>query len=94
MERFPSLFGNNKFLEEYPYFLPCAVPATFSVVTWLVTFFFLKEVCDSSNRLSVRGVDDRGLQIDSPFAETGSGVPLWRQAADQFGGRASPGRWS
>jgi hypothetical protein len=38
------LFGNNKFLKEYPYFLPCAVPATFTVVAWFVTLFFLKEV--------------------------------------------------
>jgi len=42
-ERFPHLFGNNEFLKKYPYFLPCAVPATFSVVAWLVTFVFLKE---------------------------------------------------
>jgi hypothetical protein len=45
-ERFPSLFGDNKFLREYPYFLPCAMPATFTIVAWFVTFFFLKEVCD------------------------------------------------
>jgi hypothetical protein len=31
------------FLKEYPYFLPCAVPATFSLLAWLVTFLFLKE---------------------------------------------------
>ena len=45
--RFPELFGDDKFLKDYPYFLPCAVPATFTVVAWLVTFFFLKEVRDS-----------------------------------------------
>jgi hypothetical protein len=45
-ERFPNVFGNIKFFKEYPYFLPCAVPATFTIVAWLVTFFFLKEVCD------------------------------------------------
>ena len=44
-ERFPNVFGNSKFLKEYPYFLPCAVPATFTVVAWLLAFFFLKEVC-------------------------------------------------
>ena len=43
MERFPDLFGQNEFLKEYPYFLPCAVPATFSLIAWLVTFFFLEE---------------------------------------------------
>lgn len=37
------MFGNNAFLKEYPYFLPCAVPATFSLLAWLVTFLFLKE---------------------------------------------------
>ena len=42
-DRFPRLFGNNKFLKKYPYFLPCAVPATFSVIAWVVTFLFLKE---------------------------------------------------
>ncbi|KAF9790416.1 member of major facilitator multidrug-resistance DHA1 sub-family [Thelephora terrestris] len=47
-ERFPHLFGNSKFLKEYPYFLPCAVPATFTVVAWLVTFFFLKETHPSA----------------------------------------------
>ncbi|PFH47258.1 hypothetical protein AMATHDRAFT_152581 [Amanita thiersii Skay4041] len=42
-EQFPILFGNNEFLKKYPYFLPCAVPATYAVVAWLVTFAFLKE---------------------------------------------------
>ncbi|KAF8150888.1 member of major facilitator superfamily multidrug-resistance, DHA1 sub-family [Crassisporium funariophilum] len=42
-ERFPHLFGQNEFLIKYPYFLPCAVPATFSLVAWVVTFLFLKE---------------------------------------------------
>ena len=42
-ERFPELFGENIFLTKYPYFLPCAIPATFSLVAWLVAFFFLKE---------------------------------------------------
>jgi hypothetical protein len=42
-ERFPSIFGNNEFLKKYPYFLPCAVPATYSALAWVVTFLFLKE---------------------------------------------------
>ncbi|KAJ3712182.1 member of major facilitator superfamily multidrug-resistance, DHA1 sub-family [Lentinula raphanica] len=42
-DQFPQLFGNNDFLKKYPYFLPCAVPATFSAIAWLVTFCFLKE---------------------------------------------------
>ncbi|KAF9007542.1 member of major facilitator superfamily multidrug-resistance, DHA1 sub-family [Cyathus striatus] len=46
-ERFPHLFGNNEFLKKYPYFLPCAVPATFSAIAWLVVFIFLKETVRS-----------------------------------------------
>lgn len=42
-DRFPNLFGNNEFLKTYPYFLPCAVPATFTVLAWFITFIFLKE---------------------------------------------------
>ncbi|KAE9402502.1 MFS general substrate transporter [Gymnopus androsaceus JB14] len=42
-KQFPHLFGDNEFLKMYPYFLPCAVPATFSAIAWLVTFMFLKE---------------------------------------------------
>ncbi|KIM39395.1 hypothetical protein M413DRAFT_447318 [Hebeloma cylindrosporum] len=46
-DRFPRLFGNNEFLKKYPYFLPCAIPATFSVIAWVVTFLFLKETVTS-----------------------------------------------
>ena len=42
-EGFPELFGQNKFLQEYPYFLPCAIPAAYSVIALIVTFLFLKE---------------------------------------------------
>ncbi|KAL4066073.1 major facilitator superfamily domain-containing protein [Scleroderma yunnanense] len=42
-EKFPGIFGNSTFLKEYPYFLPCSVPATTAAVFWLVGFFFLKE---------------------------------------------------
>jgi hypothetical protein len=31
------------FLKKYPYFLPCAIPATFGLIAWLITFLFLKE---------------------------------------------------
>ncbi|KAG6815067.1 hypothetical protein H0H87_005385, partial [Tephrocybe sp. NHM501043] len=51
-DRFPSLFGDNAFLKKYPYFLPCAVPATFSALAWLVTFFYLKETLKSPVPLS------------------------------------------
>ncbi|CAA7266816.1 unnamed protein product [Cyclocybe aegerita] len=46
-DRFPHLFGQNDFLKKYPYFLPCAVPATFSLLAWVVTFLFLKETVRS-----------------------------------------------
>jgi len=46
-ERFPNVFGNSQFLRDYPYFLPCAIPATFTVVAWLVTYKFLKETLPS-----------------------------------------------
>ncbi|KAJ3568221.1 hypothetical protein NP233_g5856 [Leucocoprinus birnbaumii] len=42
-ERFPTLFGNNEFLKKYPYFLPCAVPATYTLLAWIVTYLLLKE---------------------------------------------------
>ncbi|KIM39394.1 hypothetical protein M413DRAFT_198759 [Hebeloma cylindrosporum] len=47
VDRFPRLFGHNKFLKKYPYLLPCAVPATFSVIISIVTFFFLRETVAS-----------------------------------------------
>lgn len=42
-DRFPNIFGDSQFLKTYPYFLPCAVPATFSILAWIVTFLFLQE---------------------------------------------------
>ena len=57
MERLPSLFGNNKFLKEFPYFLPCAVPATYTIVVWFVTLLFFKEVRDSPGILFLDGVN-------------------------------------
>ena len=42
-ERFPDLFGENEFLKKYPYFLPCAIPATIALIAWLITFLYLKE---------------------------------------------------
>ncbi|KAI6038709.1 hypothetical protein EDC04DRAFT_2896053 [Pisolithus marmoratus] len=42
-DRFPNVFGRVEFLSEYPYFLACAIPATFTVIAWMVTLLFLKE---------------------------------------------------
>lgn len=52
-EQFPDVFGNNEFMKKYPYFLACSIPATFSVLAWLVTLMFLKEV---------RNICQQGLQ--------------------------------
>ncbi|KAF8434115.1 major facilitator superfamily domain-containing protein [Boletus edulis BED1] len=43
VDRFPGVFGNWDFFKTYPYFLACAVPATFTALSWFVTIFFLKE---------------------------------------------------
>ncbi|PFH51110.1 hypothetical protein AMATHDRAFT_59842 [Amanita thiersii Skay4041] len=42
-ERFPKLFGNNAFLKTYPYFLSCAIPATYSAMAFIVAYIFLRE---------------------------------------------------
>ncbi|KAI9454533.1 MFS general substrate transporter [Lactarius psammicola] len=46
-ERYPDTFGNSEFFKKYPYFLACAVPATFSALAWVLTFVFLKETVSS-----------------------------------------------
>ncbi|KAF9266457.1 MFS multidrug-resistance DHA1 sub-family [Marasmius fiardii PR-910] len=51
-EQFPELFGHSKFMKEYPYFLPCAVPAVFSALAWVVTFCFLKETVPTALAMS------------------------------------------
>lgn len=67
MERFPNLFGNSKFFKEYPYFLPCAVPATFTVIAWVVAALFLKEVRQAFNRLVLHDTNDRTFQQTYAF---------------------------
>ncbi|KDQ59071.1 hypothetical protein JAAARDRAFT_128086 [Jaapia argillacea MUCL 33604] len=51
-EQFPELFGRSKFFKQYPYFLPCAAPATFSLIAWVVMFLFLKETVSSPVSIS------------------------------------------
>ncbi|KAH9902823.1 MFS general substrate transporter [Cubamyces lactineus] len=51
-ERFPNVFGHSEFFKLYPYFLACAIPATFSAIACFVTLFFLKETV--RNPLSIR----------------------------------------
>ncbi|KAJ6570069.1 member of major facilitator superfamily multidrug-resistance, DHA1 sub-family [Mycena vulgaris] len=52
-ERFPTLFGKNAFLRAYPYFLPCAIPATYTLFAWGVTLVFLKETATGPSVLSI-----------------------------------------
>ncbi|EGN95009.1 hypothetical protein SERLA73DRAFT_113718 [Serpula lacrymans var. lacrymans S7.3] len=49
-ERFPNIFGQSAFFKTYPYFLPCAIPAIFSMVCLFVSLFFLKETVPSPLR--------------------------------------------
>ncbi|KAG6829997.1 hypothetical protein H0H92_002688 [Tricholoma furcatifolium] len=60
-ERFPDVFG-AKFWKEYPYFLPCLVPAAFVLVAFLVTLVFFKETVPKKNSrtssLSEAGLGD------------------------------------
>lgn len=51
-DQFPHLFGHSDFLRKYPYFLPCAVPATFAAFALIVTFFFLKESVPSPKSIA------------------------------------------
>ncbi|KAF7293024.1 Major facilitator superfamily multidrug-resistance DHA1 sub-family [Mycena indigotica] len=58
VERFPALFGDSDFLRKYPYFLPCAVPATYSIIAWLVTLFFLRETATGPSIITIPSVLD------------------------------------
>lgn len=42
-DRFPSIFGGSTFLRNYPYFLPCAIAATYTACAWLGAYLYLKE---------------------------------------------------
>ncbi|KAG2063893.1 MFS multidrug-resistance DHA1 sub-family [Suillus decipiens] len=42
-DRFPEIFGRSELLKTYPYLLPCSVPATLSLVAWLVIYFRFRE---------------------------------------------------
>ncbi|KAG1768477.1 MFS multidrug-resistance DHA1 sub-family [Suillus occidentalis] len=47
-DRFPEIFGQSELLKTYPYLLPCAVPAIFTSVAWLVTYFRFRESVPTS----------------------------------------------
>ncbi|PPQ68704.1 hypothetical protein CVT25_012105 [Psilocybe cyanescens] len=74
-ERFPTLFGNNEFLKKYPYFLPCAVPATFSALAWVVTFLFLKETVPSPTPVSEFLGFKKGKIVEAEVAEAAPSSP-------------------
>ncbi|KAG2064053.1 MFS multidrug-resistance DHA1 sub-family [Suillus decipiens] len=42
-DRFPEIFGHSELLKTFPYLLSCAVPVICTSITWLVTYFCLKE---------------------------------------------------
>lgn len=71
-DRFPAIFGSNTFLKVHPYFLPAAVPASFTALVWIITFLFLKETASSSKPLTLpwRKVDqipDDAKDIEEPI---------------------------
>ncbi|KAF5392180.1 hypothetical protein D9757_001609 [Collybiopsis confluens] len=72
-DQYPRIFGSSEFLKKYPYFLPCAVPATFSVIAWLVTFLFLKETVSSPTLSLSRIFRLKGQKI-APVPKTSNGI--------------------
>ncbi|KAI0346548.1 member of major facilitator multidrug-resistance DHA1 sub-family [Trametopsis cervina] len=70
VERFPDTFGHSEFLKEYPYFLACAVPATFSAVAWLVSLLFLHETVATPR--SARNIFRAWLTKDNLTVQTAS----------------------
>ena len=74
-DRFPELFGENEFLKKYPYFLPCAVPATFTILVWIITFFFLEETLPNPTPISqFLGLRTRRENPVCQAAPNGNGV--------------------
>ncbi|KAH7913984.1 major facilitator superfamily domain-containing protein [Hygrophoropsis aurantiaca] len=55
--RFPGTFGKSEFFQTYPYFLPCAVAATFSALSFVMGFFFFKETVQTP--LTLRDIKER-----------------------------------
>ncbi|KAF9035135.1 major facilitator superfamily multidrug-resistance, DHA1 sub-family, partial [Panaeolus papilionaceus] len=73
-ERFPSLFGNSEFHKKHPYFLPCVIPAVFSVIAWIVTFFFLRETVKHPisfrEFIKPKNSDDDDILVQPPTPST------------------------
>ncbi|KIY70801.1 MFS general substrate transporter [Cylindrobasidium torrendii FP15055 ss-10] len=68
---YPDLFGDSQFLKDYPYFLPCAIPATFTVIAWFVTLFYLQETAHGTTswRELFRGESSKATKPTSPVVE-------------------------
>ncbi|KAI8461182.1 major facilitator superfamily domain-containing protein, partial [Phakopsora pachyrhizi] len=43
-DQYPNIFGQNKFLIEYPYFLPCFVGGSLNFIAIIIGVFFMEEV--------------------------------------------------
>ncbi|KAG2146249.1 major facilitator superfamily domain-containing protein [Suillus clintonianus] len=71
-DRFPGIFGGSELLKTNPYLLPCAVPAIFASVAWLVTYFRFKECGNES------------VSIKAPFWELIKGWLLPQSYAKPF----------
>jgi len=74
-DRFPNTFGHLQFMKTYPYFLACAVPATFSILAWVVTFLFLQETVPSRVTLwrLLKGESrEHSTPVKGPVTPTGS----------------------
>ncbi|KAG1887835.1 major facilitator superfamily domain-containing protein [Suillus subluteus] len=71
-DRFPNIFGSSEFLKKYPYFLPCAVPATVSALSWIVVFLYLKESQTSTPPINISQLLPwkRRAIVPSPALET------------------------
>ncbi|KAG1733578.1 major facilitator superfamily domain-containing protein [Suillus paluster] len=75
VDRFPNIFGHSQFLKTYPYFLACAVPATFSALAWVVTFLFLQETVPARvtlGRLLKGKYCEDSTPVKVPVTPTGS----------------------
>lgn len=46
--RWPDTLGRIQYLRQHPYFLPCAASGVLAFVTFVISFFGLKEVLISS----------------------------------------------
>ena len=79
-DRFPKVFGNNEFLKTYPYFLPSAIPATFSLLLWVVTLIYLKETLPTAMTITrFLGLEKRTVNCSQDtlkIYETENPVPL------------------